>query len=60
MFHVWPDNHTITLPFARFLSPLRTAWDVLMFPMFPNPSYAIAIVAAAIVVILYLRKKRKP
>jgi hypothetical protein len=31
-----------------------------MFPMFPNPIYAIAIVAAAIVVILYLRKKRKP
>jgi hypothetical protein len=31
-----------------------------MFPMFPNPIYVIVVVTAAIGVILYLRKKRKP
>jgi len=29
-----------------------------MFPMFPHPIFAIAVVAAAILVIIYVRKKR--
>jgi len=29
-----------------------------MFPMFPHPLYVIAVVVAAVLVILYLRKKK--
>jgi len=29
-----------------------------MFPMFPHPLYVIAVVIAAVLVILYLRKKK--
>lgn len=31
-----------------------------MFPMFPNPIYVTVVVVTAILVIVYLRKKRKP